>query len=516
MSSPKFYSPTNSQTEMLGPNQNLGGSDEQERAGLSETTCQIREREAVEPLLLLAQVTQANGLPLPVGSFTADTLVSLIQNRTGYPPVEVEVVTDREAIIELEPGVRVGEVAQLLHGTQEWEGYTAEVGCLLSTRRSVVNIVHDRENGRARLLQLEEEQRKVREEQRQHQEQLARFLTQFQEEVRKVESLQQQRTQEEAVPLQGAVGGLEEPRSLKPPMLPPFSGVDPVPKDEASCEQWIWQAKEALKSCTMGAVRIAIVQSVRGEVRDFAAAVGFEESVETLLNKIEDRFGEKWTIDGLQQDFYKITQDKGEKVRQFAGRLEAQFKRLREKVPGHYDQGMLKERLFHGMNQQLRDSIRFCYKKEKATYEELFREAVEAEKEKSTGMKVTSLKIKSAIVEEETGIQELRKQIDNLATVVKSSTVNGARPKQPNGGATLQKGRDGRKNEGNGYKGRGPATTSAGPFKPGQKPFQCYRCGGWGHSFKQCPSQGGIDWRALNGTEAPPSPHKGPNQARSQ
>ena len=158
----------------------------------------------------------------------------------------------------------------------------------------------------------------------------------------------------------------------------------------------------------MGAVRIMIVQSVRGEVREFAAAVGFKKSVITLLDKVEDRFGEKWTVDGLQQDFYKITQDKNEKVRQFAGRLEAQFKKLREKVPGHYDHSMLKERLFHGMNQQLQDPIRFCYKRGETTYEELFREAVEAEKEKSMGMKITSLKVKSAVVEEEqTGIQEL-------------------------------------------------------------------------------------------------------------
>ena len=141
----------------------------------------------------------------------------------------------------------------------------------MSTQRSVVNVVQDRENGRARLLQLKEEQRKVREEQRRHQ-----FLTQFQEEVQKVESLQQQRVQGNATTLQGVVGGLEEPRSLKPPILPPFSGADPVPKDEASCEQWVWQVKEALKSCTVGAVRIAIIQSVRGEVREFAAAVGFE------------------------------------------------------------------------------------------------------------------------------------------------------------------------------------------------------------------------------------------------
>ena len=247
----------------------------------------------------------------------------------------------------------------------------------------------------------------MREEQRQHQEQLAKFLIQFQEEVWKVESLQQQRVQGDATILQGVVGGLEEPRSLKPPILPPFSGADSVPKDEASCKQWVWQVKEPLKSCTIGAVRIAIVQSVRGEVWEFTAAMGFEESVETLLDKVEDQFGEKWTVDVLQQDFYKITQDKNEKVRQFAGRLEAQFKKVREKVPGHYNHSILKERLFHRMNQQIRDSIRFCYKRGKTIYEELFQEAVEAEKEKSMGMKITSLKVKSAVVEEEqTGIQE--------------------------------------------------------------------------------------------------------------
>ena len=142
---------------------------------------------------------------------------------------------------------------------------------------------------------MEDKQRRVREEQQQHQEQLAKFLTQFQEEVRKVEKLQQNRTQEEPIILQGAVGGLEDPRSIKPPILLPFSGADLVPKDKTSCEQWVWQAKEALKNCTVGAVRIAIIQSVRGEVREFAAAVSFEENVEMLLDKEEDRFG----INGL-------------------------------------------------------------------------------------------------------------------------------------------------------------------------------------------------------------------------
>ena len=88
-----------------------------------------------------------------------------MQRCTGYHPVDVEVMSERDAIIELEPKVRVGEVVQLLHGTHEWDGQLAEIGCLLSTCRSVVNVVQERENGCARFQQLKDEQRRVREEQ---------------------------------------------------------------------------------------------------------------------------------------------------------------------------------------------------------------------------------------------------------------------------------------------------------------------------------------------------------------
>ena len=59
-------------------------------------------------------------------------------------------------------------------------------------------------------------------------------------------------------------------------------------------------------------------------------------------------------------------------------------------------------------------------------------------------------------------------------------------------------------------KGKGPATSAAGPFKPGQKPLQCYKCGGWGHTYKECPLQGGIEWRGLTGAAPPPEKEKGP------
>ena len=79
--------------------------------------------------------------------------------------------------------------------------------------------------------------------------------------------------------------------------------MEPVPKDEASCEQWIWQAREALKTCTLGVVRTAVIQSVRGEVQEFVSSVGFETSVEKLLDRIQEQFGEHWTADRLKQKF---------------------------------------------------------------------------------------------------------------------------------------------------------------------------------------------------------------------
>ena len=125
-----------------------------------------------------------------------------------------------------------------------------------------------------------------------------------------------------------------------------------------------------------------------------------------------------------------------------------------------------------------KDSIRFCYKREETTYEELFREAVEAEKDKNPETKVTSLKAKSAVVsEDQTWIQDLKQKINALTMVVKSSTLGGARPKQNNNGTTPQKMKDNGKSNGSSYKGRGLVIISAGPFKPGQKPFQCYHCG---------------------------------------
>ena len=115
---------------------------------------------------------------------------------------------------------------------------------------------------------------------------------------------------------------------------------------------------------------------------------------------------------------------------------------------------------------------------------------------------------------EDGGIKDLKQKIDQLTRVVKSSTFVGTKPKKGNAGITSvtsgqYTGKDKSKKPASPYKGQGPTTSVAGPFKNGQKPYQYYNCGGWGHSYRQCPSQGGINWRSLSRAELPPKEEKG-------
>ena len=187
-----------------------------------------------------------------------------------------------------------------------------------------------------------------------------------------------------------------------------------------------------------------------------------------------------------------------------------------------YEKSILKARLFHGMHQDLRDSIWFCYKKAEMTYDEFLNETLDAEQEKFTEVKTTSLKIKSTVAaSEDGGIKDLKQKIDQLTTVIKSSTFAGTKPKKGNTGITnitsgQYTGKDKSKKPASPYKVQAPTTSVAGPFKSGQKPYQCYNCGGWEHSYRQCQSQGSINWRSLSRAELPPKEEKGSKAINKQ
>ena len=98
------------------------------------------------------------------GSFTGRAVAEMVQKYASFHPVKVEVMNDCDVIIQLGPTVSVGEAAGLLHRTHDWFGQVARISCLLSTWESIKHIVIDREEGRARLAELEKHECRVQEE----------------------------------------------------------------------------------------------------------------------------------------------------------------------------------------------------------------------------------------------------------------------------------------------------------------------------------------------------------------
>ena len=155
------------------------------------------------------------------------------------------------------------------------------------------------------------------------------------------------------------------------------------------------------------------------------------------------------------------------------------------------------------MAQGLHDSIWFLYKDSKVDYRCLLEAIEEAEDE----VWEAKFKSKTAAVEN-AGIHDLKEKIDTLTTVIKSSSFQsgGQKPHSTQKCATpskfQKKHRD--SNPGTPKKSTGPVTSSAGSFTPRWKPYQCYKCGGWRHGFRNCPTPGNIDWRSLSRAEIPP------------
>ena len=108
-------------------------------------------------------------------------------------------------------------------------------------------------------------------------------------------------------------------------------------------------------------------------------------------------------------------------------RLEHIYWKLQDRFPGKYDIKQMKDCLFYGMSQHLRDLMRFLYKREETSYEELLEASQEAEGEWTEGKMAW---VKNARLNDENGLKALREQINTLA-----SALNTTRNNNPNGGS---------------------------------------------------------------------------------
>ena len=143
----------------------------------------------------------------------------------------------------------------------------------------------------------------------------------------------------------------------------------------------MFQIKGYRGSYTDEAIKSGIIGAVTDRAHDYLNFVGFDKGLPVLIEALETRYGKGQTTDRLQQEFYQLAQERHEQIQSFAARLEFKYKKLINLYPGRYDLKILKERLFYGMTQHLRDSMRYLYKEVDTTYESLLSAATEAEAE---------------------------------------------------------------------------------------------------------------------------------------
>ena len=460
------------------------------------------ERNEISMLLC---VKQLSGRDLPVVSFTESKICKMFKSRTGIEPIATTLMGPRDVLLDFERDTEVIPLSLLLHGNQSWEGIEVDVSCLMATKRKLYEIFKEK-------TKVSKEREEVRREKDRLRQERADYETHVEQLVGQISSKidQWDKRIDPDVPL--IPSGIVTPENLSPcqdyphlmmaPTLPLFSGLEPTPRDEGTYEQWRFQVRGMRSPCPEQAVRSAIITSVRGEASELVGFVGFSAPLGEILQAIEKRFGKLATTDRLQQDLYQLQQDKGERVQHFAGRLEKTFKKLQEAFPDRYGEIELKERLFHGVNQQTRDSMRFLYTKTTTTYDTLLAAIKEAEMEWSESR--APIRVKGAVVEEkESEIDELKKHLDKLTATVKSTNIRGKNKNSQERSPTNSPRKECAHINEVKKQLKGPGVSAAGPFKQNQQPIQCYKCEGWGHGWRECPTKGNIDWGRVRGNPPP-------------
>ena len=113
---------------------------------------------------LLLNVAQSSGKPLPVGSYTERTVMQMIDKVAGVQPLNVTIMNKREAIVELREDDPTIDVSQLIQGLASWEGWSVNVSCVISSKRSLFSIIQEGEETRNKQKELEKKQQLIRDE----------------------------------------------------------------------------------------------------------------------------------------------------------------------------------------------------------------------------------------------------------------------------------------------------------------------------------------------------------------
>ena len=264
-------------------------------------------------LSMLLRVKQTSGRVLPAGSFTETAVAQLVQRTTGVHPTSLTLLGPKEILLDFEKSVSVVDVALVLHNMSDWDRFQVETSCLMAKQDQLISMFQERELAEHEKFQL-------REEKHHYQQQLGQMVEKI---GSKIEQLDRKIDSEVPLLPSGIVTPpMGSPRQdvqqlVMAPGLPLFSGSEPMPRDEGTYDQWKFQVNGMRSSCTEPAVRSALITSLRGEASELIGFVGFGAPLGAILEAMDKRFGKRSTTDRLQQEFFQLQQEKGERIQRF-------------------------------------------------------------------------------------------------------------------------------------------------------------------------------------------------------
>ena len=160
--------------------------------------------------------------------------------------------------------------------------------------------------------------------------------------------------------------------------------------------------------------------------------------------------------------------------------------------------------------------------KEDEGYEEFLATVYEAETEGSES-KMVNVEVKAITVEkitdnkEQNRLKDLRQQTKSFTMIIKSVTRGNVKSKVVEGISFPRKKEVLKNSPQKGF--HGSPRKGKGPLKSGQKPIKCYRCNGWGHGWRECPTLENLNWMELVGaivSSMPGSPGSTPKPTLNQ
>ena len=404
---------------------------------------------------VLMKIVKVDGKSLSTGKVNEQMVREMFETRTNVQPMKIEIIDKENVEVSLVDDPMSWEAVEKVQEMKRWRNQDI----IVKTR---VNI---KKNFKEESVTTLEEFQRCKEK-----------LEEMVERVK--EQMKLMKIHEENESLRKDEGK----KINKPPTFSPFSGREPIPKNECEIETLLFQIRGARLNRTDQAVRLGLLTALRGGARELIEYIGIEAPLEDLIRGLEERYLENLSKDSLICQFYEMVQGKEESIRSFAERIEKVYQRLKKQFPEKYeDESLLRTRLFQGMNQDLRNSLRYLQDRSNTTYRELLKACTKAEIERRKILKRIENKEANTGIQEERIFAKATRKLEQLQVAMRPTSTHKK---------TEQKGP--------------PIITSAGPFRGKRKPRQCWRCGGWGHTSNECRMQGNVWWKGMKGAMSTP------------